>query len=160
MSSKEPKSKDFPSCFYRVVTKALVVRDGRVLMADDLAGDYAKSVGGVWELPGGGLDFGEDFHSGLRRELQEEVGLTATSISKEPVYTWIVKRTNARKMDWFYALIVAFRVEVEHLNITPSEEGREVRFVSKDELRQFKEAGKLNDQMVPFVDLFNPEDFN
>ena len=33
---------------------------------------------GMWTLPGGGLDHGEDPRAGVRREVYEETGLTVT----------------------------------------------------------------------------------
>lgn len=36
------------------------------------------TVAGQWFLPGGGLDHGEDPNDGLRREFEEETGLTIT----------------------------------------------------------------------------------
>jgi 8-oxo-dGTP diphosphatase len=55
---------------------ALVVRQGlqgaEVLLIQ--RSDHDTSPG-VWELPGGGVDDGEDVVDALRRELQEEVGL-------------------------------------------------------------------------------------
>ncbi len=51
--------------------QALVVRDGRVLLArrDRAPGE------GKWDLPGGFLEEGEEPVAGLRRELLEETGL-------------------------------------------------------------------------------------
>ena len=51
--------------------QALVVRDGRVLLARRAIDPGA----GKWDLPGGFLDEGEDPLEGLRRELREETGL-------------------------------------------------------------------------------------
>ena len=37
--------------------------------------DTKKFLPGIYELPGGHIDFGEDFIAGLKREVQEEFGL-------------------------------------------------------------------------------------
>ena len=53
---KEPQqSPDFPDAFYRVTVKGLLVQDDKLMMVED-AVDYPLVQ---WELPGGGLDFGE-----------------------------------------------------------------------------------------------------
>lgn len=51
--------------------QALVVRDGRVLLARRALDPGA----GMWDLPGGFLDEGEEPLVGLRREIAEETGL-------------------------------------------------------------------------------------
>jgi len=57
---------NYPNTFYRVSLKA-VIRDSddKVLVV--------KEKGSSWSLPGGGLDHGEDVHTGLARELHEEI---------------------------------------------------------------------------------------
>lgn len=74
-------SKDFPDSFFRVSIKAVCVRDGKVLLVRE-----SEDIGGGWELPGGGLDFGEDIQIGLKREIQEELELKVKRISDSPVY--------------------------------------------------------------------------
>jgi len=54
------------------VTAGLVFRDGRLLITrrpDD------THLGGLWEFPGGKVEPGESFESGLVRELDEELGI-------------------------------------------------------------------------------------
>ena len=53
---------------YRVSIKALIYNDaGQILVV--------KEDGRLlWDLPGGGMDYGETFESALKRELYEEVG--------------------------------------------------------------------------------------
>ncbi len=64
----------------RVVTvaaAALLAGDGRVLLAQRPPG---RSLAGLWEFPGGKLEPGETPDAALSRELEEELGITATSL--------------------------------------------------------------------------------
>lgn len=56
-----------------VVAAVLHDGQGRVLIAERPAG---KPLAGFWEFPGGKLEAGESPRSALRRELQEELGVT------------------------------------------------------------------------------------
>lgn len=58
----------------RLSAYALVVRDGALLLTQ-LSGRSTRP--GVWTLPGGGLDHGEDPRAALVREVYEETGLHA-----------------------------------------------------------------------------------
>lgn len=145
-------SPNFPDCFYRVTVKGMCVRDGKLL----LVRESEKLSGANWELPGGGLDFGEDIGTAFRREIKEEMGLSVLKMSRTPVYVWPRKVERRRKMDWFYALVVCYRVEFEDLNFTPSEECLEVRFFEKEELNDLK----LGLQLDNLPEVFRPEDFN
>ncbi len=60
----------------RVVTAAVIERDGKVLVARRKAELIA---GGMWEFPGGKLEEGEEPRRGLERELEEELGVGAVA---------------------------------------------------------------------------------
>ncbi|MHA3841082.1 (deoxy)nucleoside triphosphate pyrophosphohydrolase [Sphingomonas aestuarii] len=56
-----------------VVAAALIDGDGRVLVQQR---PPDKPMAGLWEFPGGKVDPGETPEAALRRELDEELGLT------------------------------------------------------------------------------------
>ncbi len=143
-------SDEFLDCFYRVTVKGLCVRDDKILLLKE-----APHISGKWEMLGGGLDFGEDSRTCLEREAREEAGLKITKMSPKPLYVWTHKYTNRRGLKWYYALVLAYRVEFEDLNFTPSEECEEIAFFSKEELGSIELAGQSNDLLT----IFNPEDF-
>ncbi|MER6548482.1 NUDIX hydrolase [Streptomyces sp. NPDC001250] len=60
-----------------VVGAVIANPDGKVLLLHRAADDY---LGGLWELPSGGVDDGEDLIEALRREVAEETGLTVTDV--------------------------------------------------------------------------------
>lgn len=128
------------------------MRDGKLL----LVRESESHSGQKWEVPGGGLDFGEDIPTTLRREIEEETGLKVTKISEAPIYVWTHKSENKRGLDWFYSCVLVYRVEFEDLNITPSDECEVVEFFEQHELA----AVRLSKQMSPLVNYFNPSDFN
>lgn len=59
----------YPNTFYRVAVKALIKNaKGEILVV--------KENSDKWDLPGGGLNHGEEPEAGIRRELKEELGVT------------------------------------------------------------------------------------
>jgi 8-oxo-dGTP diphosphatase len=58
----------------RLAAKALVVRDGRVLLTRNAP---SAAEPGVWTLPGGGVEHGENPGAAVVREVHEETGLAA-----------------------------------------------------------------------------------
>ena len=61
---------------------ALIVRDGNILLIKRGVEPYK----GFWGLPGGHLDFDETIKDAVRREVNEETGLTVTSLKLLGIY--------------------------------------------------------------------------
>jgi 8-oxo-dGTP diphosphatase len=57
-----------------VVAAAVMIEGNRVLLTQRKAGTH---LAGAWEFPGGKVEAGEDPREALRRELREEVGISA-----------------------------------------------------------------------------------
>ncbi|HTH72380.1 MAG TPA: NUDIX hydrolase [Candidatus Pristimantibacillus sp.] len=128
-------------CFYRVSVKGLVIDEtGRFLLA--------KEDNGQWELPGGGLEHGEDPIDGLRREIHEETGLVITEVSKSPKYFTTSKRRGGEA----YVANVIYEVKLKDLDFVPSDECQELRFFTVDEARQ----EPLFETVERFLGVFDP----
>src|SRR6056297_381568 len=114
-----------PDCFYRVSIKGLILnetRDKFLLCREDT--DY-------WELPGGGLDWNTTPQEDLPREIAEEMGLKTTWVAEHPSYFLTGWQTNNSKTP---IINVVYVCEVADLNITPSEECLEVKFVNAEDI--------------------------
>jgi mutator protein MutT len=59
------------------VIAAVIEREGKLLVCQRPS---HKRHGGLWDLPGGKLETGEDDAAGARRELREELGLEVETI--------------------------------------------------------------------------------
>jgi len=158
MKPKPPQdSPDFPNAFYRVTAKGLCVRDGKVLLIHDYTGRTEEDPRPEWELPGGGLEFGEKFTEALKREIKEETGLTVKWMDEKPTYVWTTNHGSGRGMKYYWVCSVIFRFDVVDLNFTPSTECKEIRFFSKEDLQ--KNFDDIASQVKPLVEAFNPQDF-
>lgn len=144
------KSTNFPDSFYRVTIKGIFVKEGKILLLKE-----SPKLSGQWELPGGGLDFGEGLHQGLKREIEEETGMKVKNISDKPVYVWTWKFENKRGIDWYYSLVVAYKIEIGNLEFKKSDECEEIGFFSKEELNTIE----LCQQTNGLKEVFNLHDF-
>ena len=115
---------DVPECFYRISIKALVLNETRDKFL------ICEEENGVWDLPGGGLDWDTKPQEDLAREIQEEMGLKIIKVAERPSY--FVTEMHVKKGLW--KANVVYETELEHLNFTPSEECVNIRFVNKDDL--------------------------
>ncbi len=117
---------EVPNCFYRLSIKGLILNETKDKFL------VVQEENGLWELPGGGLDWGENPQNGLRREIKEEMGLQVTAVAEYPSYLLITQK----KQNHIWVANVTFDVTVEDLNFTPSDECVAIQFVTADEAKQ------------------------
>lgn len=132
------------SGYYRVSIKALILDETRTKFL------IVQEDNDIWELPGGGWDWGETHEECLKRELQEEMGLTVTSVSKTPSYL-LPGHLNKRGEIWITNVL--FEVTVADLNFTPSKECIAIKFVTPEEARDMNAL--KNVQL--FAEMFDPK---
>ncbi len=130
-----------PDHFYRVSIKALILDENKRFM-------LVKEDNGTWELPGGGLDYGENPQDCLKREIKEEMGIETIFIGKTPVYFLTSKHDG--KGHWFVNVI--YETKLKNLNFTKSNECIDLKFFTKDEA--LKE--NLFSNVTDFVNMYNP----
>ena len=149
------QSAHFPDSFARVTVKGLYMKDGKIMLCRDETG-FDFDAPAVWELPGGGWDFGETFEETLKREAKEEMGLEIISVSEKPLHVWSLRKERSRGMGWYYALILLHAIDFKDLDFTPTDECREIGFFTYDE---FMALDDLYIQTQPLRNLLTREDF-
>lgn len=95
---------------YQVTVKGLCFDDaGRVLLIQENTG--------LWDLPGGRMEHGEDFHTTLSRECREEMGVDCRILDVNPHWAW-----SAKNYDDLWKVVLCFRIELPNTNFTISDE--------------------------------------
>ena len=113
----------------KVATKAIIAKDGKILMTRD------HRDNAIWDLPGGRINVGESVEMGLRREIQEELGVDVRF--KSMIYSEQLVHTGEGSAHLFITCEVIME-NPEQVFRVPSEELAEVRWVDKDTIKELK----------------------
>ena len=106
---------------------ALVDADGRILLAQRPA---HKSMGGLWEFPGGKIEAGESPEVALIRELQEELDINTSESCLAPL------SFASYAYDDFHLLMMLFVCRRWHGQPRPVEGGT-LKWVKPNQLRDY-----------------------
>ena len=130
-------------CFYRVSVKALVLNESKDKFL------ICEEETGVWELPGGGLNWGEIPQQDLPREIFEEMGVKVTSVADNPSY-FITAQTLNRGV---WIVNVVYETTLKNFDFIPSDECVNIKFVNKQDIKDMKVFPTIK----KLADMFNPE---
>jgi ADP-ribose pyrophosphatase YjhB (NUDIX family) len=114
---------------YRISLKGFILNsEGKVLVVKETGRDW-------WDLPGGGMDHGEDIKSALAREMKEEVNLEGDFTYRiittdEPAYL----ETHS-----FWQLLLIFAITPSNYTFSAGDDGDEIAFMSPN---SFKDSTK------------------
>ena len=93
----------------RVAAYGWCEADGAVLLAR-IAPGYIDT--GLWTLPGGGIDFGEDPADAARREVEEETGLRVTLRDVLGIRSEVLGPDVTTRGDALHNLQIVYRADV------------------------------------------------
>lgn len=110
---------------YRISLKGFVVNnEGKVLVVKETGRDY-------WDLPGGGMDHGEDIQTALAREMREEVNMAGDFTYRilavdEPAYL---------EVHTFWQLRLIFAVTPSDYEFSDGDDGDEIAFIDPEHFK-------------------------
>lgn len=120
---------------FHVTVKGIVIYHDKILI---LKRERPSSDGfGYWEMPGGGLEYGETPHYALTRELKEETNLDIEII--KPIYTFTAIRPD------YQTVGIGFLCIPTSDHVILSHEHTDYKFINPDELLNYLNETMYND---------------
>lgn len=120
---------------YRVSLKCLITDpSGKVLVV-------RENGRGSWDLPGGGIDHGEDIRSAIARELEEELDFRGDFTFK------ILRADDPAKLKTrdVWQLKLVFAVELDTRTVSAGVDVEEIAFIDP---RSLKDSNYIPEQMI------------
>jgi len=113
----------------RVAVGALVFREGNVL----LVRRGQPPAEGVWAIPGGRIELGENLQRAAEREIHEETGVRIKA--GDPVFTFdVIERDSDGRVRFHYVIVDLMAAYVDGDPIA-GDDAREARWISPGDLK-------------------------
>lgn len=101
-----------------------------------------KFLPGVFELPGGHVDFGESIIEGLKREIKEELGMDIEVGDSFYAFTYSNEIKGSHSIEVIY--FASFSQPNEDIKLNPDDHS-EYKWIAEDELDQIMTTNKRGD---------------
>jgi 8-oxo-dGTP pyrophosphatase MutT (NUDIX family) len=144
------RGKKIPKGFYRLTVKALIVNEKWEILIlkegkySDKKSEFYRDDAWLYDLPGWGLEYGEDFSAGLARELEEEIGIKKWEyeMAKEPLYVFISEiddryHDDMERDDFYPVCMFIYPTKLAHFDFHESPECSEYEWVSLEKFRKY-----------------------
>lgn len=110
--------------------KAVIVKDGKFLILKRSGKDEFRA--NEWDIPGGGMKFGEKPEECLKREVKEECGLNVDIV--KPLRIWTFFKNSGRTQ--VFAVTVLCKYKSGKVKL--SKEHSDFKWIKPDEIKNLK----------------------
>ncbi len=135
---------------FHITVKGIVVLDNKILLLKRVK--PSTDGLGFWELPGGGLEYGETPNQALIRELKEETGLDIVII--KPAYTFTKIRED------YQTVGIGFLCIPKNDHVRLSDEHTEYCFVTIEKAKELLDKEIYNDIIYTIEEYYLGRDFS
>ncbi len=111
--------------------------------------DTKKFLPGVYELPGGHIDFGEDLKAGLAREIMEELGMRVEVGEVVDVFTYMNDIKQSQSIEVIY--FTQFADPIEQISIKPEDHSTYGWFAENELEQTYANAKDADDPEVVII---------
>jgi 8-oxo-dGTP diphosphatase len=127
---------------FHVSVKGFIIWEDKYLFIKKVSNGSKNQ--GYWELPGGGLDFGELPEDGLAREIKEETNLEI--IVLRPLITWSFIKNNNKQV-----IGITYLCEAKNNTVTISEEHEDFAWVKKEDFDNINLLPELKEDIKKWM---------
>lgn len=134
MEHKILHDSETPTCGKQLITACALIHhnfDGVIKIFLSKRADTKKFLPGIFELPGGHINWGEDIIEGLKREIMEEFGMRIAVGDAFAAFTYLNEIKGSHSVEVVY--FATFEDPIEHISINP-EDHFEFKWISQGEI--------------------------
>ena len=135
---------------FHITVKGIVVLDNKILLLKRVK--PSTDGLGFWELPGGGLEYGETPNQAVIRELKEETGLDIVII--KPAYTFTKIRED------YQTVGIGFLCIPKNDHVRLSDEHTDYCFVTIEKAKELLDKEIYNDIIYTIEEYYLGRDFS
>jgi 8-oxo-dGTP diphosphatase len=127
----------------RIEATAFILKNNKLLILK--RSENKKVLPGYYEMPGGGIEFGESPEEAIKREIKEETGLETKILNPYCTFSDVIN--NKQYIDiQFYAKIIG------EDDVKLSDEHTEYKWISRDEINNYKFSDQMKEVILKGFD--------